>query len=603
MIREPAELSKGIRDGRRALEDISECEILQDFTWDPERSVWALHLRLSPGHAPTDHVPAITDWFVLVDPLYPAGEVSLYPAKEHGLTATFPHQNPNTAGPPEVAWRDGKICTDTGVRALGRHGYDHEPRTSRGRIEWHVLRGLDWLVAASGGELVRAGEPYELPAFPPSGATVIAFQEDTSSFDDWRAITASSGIATFVQHPDNPTILAVRRLDTWKGSEAAELRWGKTLSEAATEETGVWLRIAAIPVAPPYQPARTWGEFRTILRNQEVDLFSFVDRIPVEMRTGKDVVLLLGFEIPRRHGDSPEQLHWQAIQLPVLASEKRTVAGFRPGKDGRQQWDRRHALATSKEVVYFRTENWAEDEISSRGRFDEQLRKQRVLLIGAGALGSVVAEMLVRGGVHRIRIMDSDAVRAGNLVRHTLDLRDVGENKAVALAARLNTVSPHAQVEHEARDLGWTSATDLENEKPILVLECTGDDDVARKLADHSFPESTRIFSLSLGLYARRLFTFAAPHPPFPFHRFQAMLQPWLKDEQERYAGEEISMEGIGCWHPVFPARVDDIWKLGAVAVRAVEELIETPPADPVLRVIEQSEETGEVRMLGDAPE
>jgi ThiF family len=67
-------------------------------------------------------------------------------------------------------------------------------------------------------------------------------------------------------------------------------------------------------------------------------------------------------------------------------------------------------------------------------------------LIGAGAVGSAFAELLVRGGVHRLLVLDSEGVQVGNLTRHSLTMEHVGTPKALGLATRLNKISPHATV-------------------------------------------------------------------------------------------------------------------------------------------------------------
>ena len=91
-------------------------------------------------------------------------------------------------------------------------------------------------------------------------------------------------------------------------------------------------------------------------------------------------------------------------------------------------------------------ENWHPDQIGSRGRLPKSFTEARVLLIGAGALGSSVAEMLVRGGVSDLTVFDPQRVEAGNLVRHTLGFDVIGTSKALALAAHLNGANPNARV-------------------------------------------------------------------------------------------------------------------------------------------------------------
>ncbi|MDY6777750.1 MAG: ThiF family adenylyltransferase, partial [Candidatus Nanohaloarchaea archaeon] len=60
-----------------------------------------------------------------------------------------------------------------------------------------------------------------------------------------------------------------------------------------------------------------------------------------------------------------------------------------------------------------------------------------VLLVGAGGLGSEIAEGLVRKGVGGLVVCDEDVVAASNLARQRFFAKDVGENKAEALAENL----------------------------------------------------------------------------------------------------------------------------------------------------------------------
>src|ERR1700678_2051585 len=74
----------------------------------------------------------------------------------------------------------------------------------------------------------------------------------------------------------------------------------------------------------------------------------------------------------------------------------------------------------------------------------EKLLGASVVLAGCGALGTVVANLLVRAGVGRLRIIDRDFVEPSNLQRQTLfeeaDAREVLP-KAVAAERRLPPLS------------------------------------------------------------------------------------------------------------------------------------------------------------------
>ena len=64
-----------------------------------------------------------------------------------------------------------------------------------------------------------------------------------------------------------------------------------------------------------------------------------------------------------------------------------------------------------------------------------------IVLIGTGAIGSMVAEPLVREGRSKWTLVDADVLLPHNLARHTLTNASVGDFKTVGLAARLHDIS------------------------------------------------------------------------------------------------------------------------------------------------------------------
>ena len=76
------------------------------------------------------------------------------------------------------------------------------------------------------------------------------------------------------------------------------------------------------------------------------------------------------------------------------------------------------------------------------------LREARVLVVGAGALGSPVALYLAGAGVGRLGILDDDAVELSNLHRQLLHFTpDLGVSKAESAAAKLRFLNPEVVVE------------------------------------------------------------------------------------------------------------------------------------------------------------
>lgn len=76
-----------------------------------------------------------------------------------------------------------------------------------------------------------------------------------------------------------------------------------------------------------------------------------------------------------------------------------------------------------------------------------KLKKAKVIVIGAGGLGSPVLMYLAAAGVGRIGIVDSDEISTSNLQRQILYTSDdVTKSKAETAAGRLRLMNPHVEV-------------------------------------------------------------------------------------------------------------------------------------------------------------
>ena len=94
----------------------------------------------------------------------------------------------------------------------------------------------------------------------------------------------------------------------------------------------------------------------------------------------------------------------------------------------------------------------------------QKLLGASAVLAGCGALGTVVANLLVRAGVGRLRIIDRDFVEPSNLQRQTLfeeaDAREALP-KAVAAERRLRAINSDARVEGIVADLTPENCAEL----------------------------------------------------------------------------------------------------------------------------------------------
>jgi molybdopterin/thiamine biosynthesis adenylyltransferase len=121
-----------------------------------------------------------------------------------------------------------------------------------------------------------------------------------------------------------------------------------------------------------------------------------------------------------------------------------------------------------KEHVNRYTRQTILDEIGEEGQ--KMLRKSSIIIVGCGALGSIIAQHLARAGIGRITIVDRDIIELENLQRQILfDERDIGRPKAMAAVEKLRKINSDLEFEAIVKDLNPSNAEKiLENANIVL---------------------------------------------------------------------------------------------------------------------------------------
>ena len=98
---------------------------------------------------------------------------------------------------------------------------------------------------------------------------------------------------------------------------------------------------------------------------------------------------------------------------------------------------------------------------------------KRVAIWGCGAVGSHVAESVVRAGARMVELVDNKAVAPGLLVRQGFEDADIGRFKADALAERLKRIEPDLESVVSTDDLIPRITGSDPITKMDLVIDCT----------------------------------------------------------------------------------------------------------------------------------
>lgn len=102
----------------------------------------------------------------------------------------------------------------------------------------------------------------------------------------------------------------------------------------------------------------------------------------------------------------------------------------------------------------------------------KKLLESRVTLCGCGALGTVLANHLVRAGIGHVRIVDRDFIETHNLQRQVLfDEDDVAQNipKAEAAARKLKKVNSEITIEGVVTDIDRTNIEELCRDADLIL--------------------------------------------------------------------------------------------------------------------------------------
>jgi len=133
-----------------------------------------------------------------------------------------------------------------------------------------------------------------------------------------------------------------------------------------------------------------------------------------------------------------------------------------------------------------------------------RLLASRAVIVGCGALGTVLANLLARSGVGTIRIIDRDFVEFSNLQRQTLfDESDAHDSlpKAIAAERRLRSINSSITIEGIVADLGPRNAEELLSGYD-LILDGTDNFETRHLLNDAAVKLSLPwIYAAAVGSY------------------------------------------------------------------------------------------------------
>jgi molybdopterin/thiamine biosynthesis adenylyltransferase len=285
---------------------------------------------------------------------------------------------------------------------------------------------------------------------------------------------------------------------------------------------------------------------------------NFLYKTNTELPTGKnrpeEITLLIGYRI------NTTEIHWQAIRIDTNDFPNYGVKNpFTKQFEGKLH---------DKEINWVVTQNCSYKYFFGRGTMSEKLTESKILIVGVGAIGSIVATTLVRGGCKKINLVDYDIKEPENVCRAEYNFITGINNKVEDLSISLSSISPFVDVRHDKHLFDFAKfAYNNKNRNSELaeiinqydvIFDCSTDNDVAFILSQLDI--KSELFNLSTTNHAKELVCVINPNS---YEWLMKIFQELNNDMTDLY-------NPTGCWSPTYKASYNDINTLVQYALKQI---------------------------------
>lgn len=300
------------------------------------------------------------------------------------------------------------------------------------------------------------------------------------------------------------------------------------------------------------QAPSLYDKFVLELYNDMSSLFSwsqmqFLYKRSLKKEEAQRIPLFCGYKIPNG------EMRWQVAMLKAndfpIKSEK-VKCGGRPIIN---------YSYTKTLIDWASSYNCSHDYFFGRGCLPSSLAEKKILIIGIGAIGSMVAKTLARSGSKHLCLYDVDLKEPGNVCRSEYDFLSGISDKSYELSSILQSISPFVQCEISPKALdSWIKLT-MDNDetknaiqeilnKYDIIFDCSTDDSMMYVL--DKLKLRAKLINISISNHANELVC-AMGNNITETVKF-IFTQIIKSDTLDMFYP-------TGCWSPTFKASYNDI--------------------------------------------
>lgn len=207
-----------------------------------------------------------------------------------------------------------------------------------------------------------------------------------------------------------------------------------------------------------------------------------------------------------------------------------------------------------KKITWYKTVDSSYELFFGRGKLHNSLTESKILIIGIGAIGSNLAESLVRGGCKKVDLFDSDIKEIGNICRAKYNFIN-GENQKVdELLLSLISISPFVEITKFNNAVVPLNTDELKKiylevfDRYDYIFNCTASNDV--NIIIDSMPIRSQLITISISNHAKDLVCVIGNENVFEEN---AKIYNEIKQDLNDMFNPQ------GCWNPTFKASFHNI--------------------------------------------
>ncbi len=342
--------------------------------------------------------------------------------------------------------------------------------------------------------------------------------------------------------------------------------WSNIYSNYKITHNGFYVFVENVPAIHNRFILNNWHELTDFLPQDFLKMLHKFEKENIKEFNGTHVPIFIGYNTVEK------EIHWQvaAIELgkfPLIGVPEK-LNGIKTGN-----W---LSNLTEEKIRWSISRNSSYKYFFGRGTFSKKLTEKKILIIGVGAVGSIIAKTLTRGGCKSIDFVDYDLKEPENVCRSEYMFFSGITNKTDELKNILSGISPFVNIiplnNNYFETLIKTFHKDKEYKKKFsedinkydLIFDCSTDNDLMFVL--NSLDLNAEIINMSITNHANELVCAFSPNIyQFVNNQFSNVLE---NDVDDLY-------NPIGCWSPTFKASYNDIDTLVQVALKNINFMFE----------------------------